>query len=270
MSPSCAPGLSGFPGPCCKPERLRGGVPTLGTWFSIGSPVIAEIAAGCGLDWGLFDHEQGCAPEAALPDNLRAVAGTPLIPIVRVGAPHPDAVMRALNWGAEGIMFPHVESAEQADACVRTVRYPPRGDRGISRSTRACGYGLRAPDFKNSPPRPIVIVQIESLEGVRRAGEIAAVDGVDMLFVGPADLTFDLSINASPPGPDYAGCLRAVVAAARSHGKSTGILVRDVTDAGSLREAGFTHLAIDSDMAILRSRYRQLMAGAKEWQNSQA
>lgn len=243
----------------CEPERLRGATPTLGAWFSIGSPVIAEIAAGCGFDWGLFDHEQGAAPEAALPDNLRAVAGSALVPVVRVGAPHPDAVTRALNWGAEGVMFPHVESAEQADACVRLMRYPPRGDRGISRSTRACRYGLRSPDFKNNPPRPIVIVQIESLEGARRVDEIAAVDGVDMLFVGPADLSFDLSVNTPDAALDYTGCLRVVAEAARRHGKSCGILVRDVADVPGLRGLGYQHLALESDMSILRARYQQLL-----------
>lgn len=243
-------------------ERFRSSTGTLGTWFSIGSPVIAELAAGAGIAWGLFDHEQGCAPEAVLPENLRAVAGSELIPLVRVGARQEDIVMRALNWGAAGIMFPHVESAEEADACVRLVHYPPRGERGISRSTRATGYGTGQCDFKNHPPKPIVAVQIESLEGARSADSIAAVPDVDMLFVGPADLTFDLSINDPDPQLDYEGCLKATVEAAHRHGKSAGILVRQEKDIPYLRELGFNHLAIDSDMGILRRRYAELAAMA--------
>lgn len=238
--------------------RLRARQTTYGTWFSLGDSTIAEIAALAGITWGLFDHEQGCAPESALPDNLRAVAASSLAPIVRVGARHHDAVTRALNWGAAGIMYPHVESAQDADHCVRMAHYPPRGERGISRSTRSAGYGLTAVDLVKNPPRPLVIVQIESLEGVRNAEAIAAVDGVDMLFVGPADLGFDLAVHAPQAGYDYAGCLQKTVDAASAHGKSCGILVRDTADLPQLRAQGFHHLGIDSDMGILRARYREI------------
>lgn len=241
-------------------EQLRTRQPTVGTWFSIGSPVIVEIAAVSGISWALFDYEQGSAPESALPDNLRAVAGSTLLPLVRVGARHPDVIMRALNWGAQGIMIPHVESAEDAENCVQMIHYAPRGRRGLSRSTRATGYGTCAIDFVNNPPRPLVILQIESLKGARNAQSIAAVDGVDMLFVGPSDLTFDLSVHPADPVLDYNGCLAAVVAAARSEDKCCGILVRDEADVPQLRQAGFDHLAIDSDVAILRRRYQQIAA----------
>lgn len=239
-------------------ERMRSNQPTIGTWFSIGSPVIAEIAAASGISWALFDHEQGSAPESALPENLRALGGSSLVPVVRVGARHPDVIMRALNWGAEGIMIPHVESAADAKNCVDMIHYPPLGARGISRSIRAVGYGTRDVDFIKNPPRPLVLLQIESIEGVRNAEAIAAVDGVDMLFVGPADLSFDIGVRNDSSAPDFDECLRLTIAAAHAKGKSCGILVRDEADLPKLRQMGFDHFAIDSDMAILRRRYQHI------------
>jgi 2-dehydro-3-deoxyglucarate aldolase/4-hydroxy-2-oxoheptanedioate aldolase len=242
-------------------KNLRGTAGTIGTWLSIGSPVIAELAAGCGFDWLLFDFEHGCAAESSLIGNLQALNGSACAPIVRVGAPHPDLLARVLDWGAAGVMVPHVESAEAAEACVRALHYPPRGHRGFSRSVRAYGYGLRPP-APAEPPAPVFIAQIETLKGVRNAAAIAAVDGVDMLFVGPADLSFDINARAGAGAgaPDYDDCLKTIIAAAGAAGKATGILVRNIDDIRPLRALGFQHLAIDSDLAILRNRYKQLFS----------
>lgn len=245
-----------------QPIALRGARPCLGTWLSIGSPIVAELAAECGFDWLLFDLEHGCGSEASLLGNLQAIRGTAAAGIVRVGAPHPDLILRALDWGADGIMVPHVESEEAAEACVRAVHYPPRGHRGLSRSGRAYGYGVRPVD-ENELPRPVFIAQIETLAGVSQARAIAAVDGVDMLFVGPTDLKFDLQVRSPVPPVSYEACLRTVIEAAGSAGKATGILVRNIEEVERLRALGFNHFAIDSDLAILRHRYQHLVALAK-------
>jgi 2-dehydro-3-deoxyglucarate aldolase/4-hydroxy-2-oxoheptanedioate aldolase len=237
------------------------GRPTLGTWLSIGSPVVAELAADSGFGWLLFDLEHGCALEDALLGQLQATRGTAAQKIVRVGAPHPDLIARVLDWGADGIMVPHVNSAAEAERCVEAMFYPPRGRRGFSRTVRAYGYGLRAPQEGEFPPAPRFLAQIESLEGVEQAKAIAAVPGVDVLFVGPADLRFDL--NARQATRSYEDCLAVVIDAAREAGKAAGILVRDVKDLPGLRQQGFTWLAIDSDLAILREKYRQIVALAQ-------
>ena len=239
-----------FPQPVPRPE------PFIGTWLSIGSPVVAELAALSGFDWLLFDHEHGAASDAVLIHNLQAIRGTPAMPIVRVGAPHPDLILRALDWGAAGIMVPHIESAEQAQACLEAIHYPPRGRRGFSRSARVYDYGLRPPA---EVPPPLFFAQIESLRGVEYADTIAANEGVDVLFVGPADLANDLAAAGNGRTPPYAECLASVVAAARAAGKRAGILVRNLDDLPQLHEQGFTHLAIDSDLAILRHRYKSLL-----------
>ncbi|MGZ0654872.1 HpcH/HpaI aldolase family protein [Coraliomargarita sp. W4R53] len=236
--------------------RLRESVEHTGTWLSAGSPVITEMAAECGFDWLLLDLEHGFGSEESLFAQLIAVKNTGTAAIVRVGAPHPDLILRVLDRGATGIMVPHIESAEAAEALVQAAHYPPRGTRGYSRSTRSHLYGL---DIEPTPP-PLIVAQIETIQGVLHAEEIAAVDGIDVLFVGPADLSFDLRVRENQCDLNYLQCLEKTVTAARLHSKQCGILVRDENDLPSLREQGFTLLARDSDMGILRNRYKKLLS----------
>lgn len=245
-------------------DRIRRREPCIGTWLSIGSPVIAELAAASGFDWLLFDLEHGAHSDAVLLGNLQAIKGTPALPIVRVGAPHPDLILRALDWGSAGIMVPHVESAAEAAGCLQAIHYPPRGRRGISRSARVYEYGLRPMPAPPDLPSPVLFAQIETLQGVQQVDEIAAVDGVDVLFVGPADLAFDLSVRRNGHTPAYEDCLARVAAAARAHGKQAGILVRTMSDIPALRDRGFTHFAVESDLGIIRNRYTQLLEGTRE------
>jgi 2-keto-3-deoxy-L-rhamnonate aldolase RhmA len=228
--------------------------PSIGTWLSTGSPVIAELAALCGFDWVLIDLEHGSGTEATVPDQLRALRGSDTKGIVRVGAPHADLIARILDWGAHGIMVPHVNSAAAAERIVQAAHYAPRGQRGLSRSVRAYDYGLNPPGAVM--PAPLIIAQIETMEAVANAGEIARVEGIDVLFIGPADLQHALKQQGSG---DYAQCIEAVVTAARGAGKTAGILVRDLTELAAQRERGFTCLAVDSDLAILRKAYQQIL-----------
>jgi 2-dehydro-3-deoxyglucarate aldolase/4-hydroxy-2-oxoheptanedioate aldolase len=226
----------------------------------MGSPVIAELAGECGYDWLLLDLEHGCESEAALPAQLRALRGSASAAIVRVGAPHADLIARVLDWGAQGIMVPHVASAEEARLCVQAMVYPPHGKRGVSRSTRACGYGLRPPV---DMAEPLLMAQIENMEGVERVAEIAEVEGVDVLFVGPADLQFDLKARPEMAKWSFEECLKRVVEAATAAGKQSGILVRDAADVQRHLDLGFTHIAIDSDLAILRKGWLSALANLK-------
>ena len=228
---------------------------TLGTWLSVGSPVIAELAAVCGLDWVLLDLEHGCGSDADVPDQLRALRGGPTRGIVRVPCDRPDLVARVLDQGADGVMVPHVDRAEQAERLVRAASYPPRGQRGVSRTVRAHDYGLRPLDGR---PAPMLIAQIETLNAVDEAAAIAAVDGIDVLFVGPADLQHDLAVRQPTAGAGFDDCLDRVVAAARAAGKAAGILVRDLADLPRRAEQGFSFVAVESDVAILRNAFRAL------------
>ncbi len=229
----------------------------IGTFLSIGSPTIAELAALSGFDWVLIDLEHGSASEAAVPDQLRALRGSKTRGIVRVGSPHADLIARVLDWGAHGIMIPHVGSAAAAEAIVQAAHYAPRGGRGYSRSVRAHEFGLRPAE---ETPAPIIMAQIESIEGVNHAAEIALVAGIDVLFVGPADLQHDLTHRAAAAPGDFAACLNLIVSAAKDAGKETGILARDLADVPHYVDQGFTQIAIDSDLAILRKNWQQTLS----------
>lgn len=227
----------------------------LGTWLSLGSPTVAELAAESGFDWLLFDLEHGCATDAALPDQLRAVRGTNVKAIVRVGAPHIDLIGRVLDWGAHGIMVPRVCSVDDAERIIQAAHYAPRGRRGVARTVRAVGYGRRLPDQQNMP-RPLVLAQIETVDAVDQAAAIAKVDGIDVLFIGPADLGYDLLAQRSTR--TYSDCVSIVSKAARSAGKECGVLLRRAEDVAAMHEQGLTWIAVDSDLGILRERYSRL------------
>lgn len=224
-----------------------------GTWLSIGSPVIAELAAACGFDWLLFDLEHGCLTEAALLANLQAAKRDNIKLIVRVGSFDRALIARVLDWGASGIMLPHVSTAEQARQCVQAMNYPPLGTRGYSSSVRAFSYGLTAQQTPKNPP--LFIAQIEDYHGVLNAESIAAINGVDVLFVGPADLKLDLSTRALPPNSAYQKALQAVSTATRTYQKQAGILVRNPADLSELNQLGFSCLAIGSDLGFVRDGF---------------
>jgi 2-keto-3-deoxy-L-rhamnonate aldolase RhmA len=228
----------------------------IGTWLSIGSPVIAELAALSGFDWVLLDLEHGNTSEAGVPDQLRALRGSHTKGIVRVGAPHADLIARVLDWGADGIMVPHVSGVAEAEAVVCAAYYPPRGQRGFSRTVRAHDYGLRAPD---SRPAPLIMAQIETLDAANASAGIAGVAGIDVLFVGPADLQHDLRHRSASTPADFEECLNRVTVSACGAGKAAGILVRDPAELPQRMKQGFTYLAVQSDLALLRDAFRTMI-----------
>ena len=227
-----------------------------GTFLSIGSPVVTEIVSMLGFDWLMFDMEHGSFCEHDLLSNLQAVRPGPKT-IVRVREPNPTLISRTLDAGADGIMVPHVSSAGQALSIVDAMYYPPRGSRGFSTSVRAMKYGLEPVRDTLSWEPPLFLAQIENREGVEAAAEIAAVPGVDMLFVGPRDLSLDLSVRSDPIPFDEA--LKRVARAAAAAGKQAGILVRDMSDIGKFKDYGYSALAIGSDSGALKNGYKQYM-----------
>lgn len=233
----------------------------IGTFLSIGSPAVTELAAEVGFDWVLIDLEHGCESEAGLPNQLRALRGSQTLAIVRVSAPHPDLISRVLDWGADGIMVPHVNTVAEAQHCVDAASYPPKGHRGVSRTVRAYGYGMRLP--AGELPKPLILAQIETAEGVANTEGIAAVDGIDALFIGPADLSYDLKARNSPL--PYDDCVKSVAQAARNHGKGCGILVRHADNKDKLKALGFTWLAMDSDLSLVREGFRRNLDAARSW-----
>lgn len=228
----------------------------VGTWLSLGSPVAAELAALCGFDWVLIDLEHGCGSEAGVPDQLRALRGGPTRAIVRVAGHDAGQIGRVLDHGARGVMVPHVSSAAEARDVVAAASYPPHGRRGVARTVRAHDYGLRA--VGTEPP--LLLAQIETAAAVAAAEAIAGVDGIDVLFVGPADLERDLAVRPAGSVPDFEACVGRVARVARAAGKAAGILVRDLAELHARRRQGFSVIAVQSDVALLRDGFRAVVA----------
>ena len=226
----------------------------LGTFLSLSSPTVAEVCGKYPFDWIMIDGEHGAgASEDAIFRILQAMGPTQAKKIVRLGEPDHAQIQHVLDWGADGLMIPHVDTPDVARKALDSMLYPPKGRRGYSRSVRAFGYGTALPDV---PPKPLLFAQIETLEAVENAAEIAAVDGVDVLFVGPADLGFDLKARGSKLTLD--DLLPRVAEAALKAGKKAGILTRDDADIAKRLALGYTHQAVDSDLGILRRRWKEL------------
>ena len=228
----------------------------LGTFLSLGSPVVAEVCGKYPFDWIMIDGEHGAgASEDAVFRILQAMGPTKAKKIVRLGEPDHAQIQHALDWGADGLMIPHVDTPEVARKALDSMLYPPKGRRGYSRSVRAFGYGTALPGI---PPKPLFFAQIETLEAVENAAAIAAVEGVDVLFVGPADLGFDLKAHGSKNTLDE--LLPQIAEAALKAGKKAGILTRDDAEITKRLALGYTHQAVDSDLGILRRRWAELTA----------
>lgn len=229
-----------------------------GSFLSTGSVVVTEIAAQFPFKWLLLDMEHGGVTEDSLADHLRLFTNKDIASIVRVPSIDPVLIGKVLDAGTDGIMVPHVMSAEQIEACVKAMYYYPRGNRGFSSSTRQYAYGLNIPDDISDNNKPLLFAQIEDVEGVLNAKAIAAVKEVDVLFVGPADLKLALKYSA-PAGLSYERALELVAEAASAHNKKAGILVRDRKILGQIKQQGYSCIAIDSDIAILRAGYQSII-----------
>jgi 4-hydroxy-2-oxoheptanedioate aldolase len=232
--------------------RLQAGEVLLGCFLNMGSAVAAEICATCGFDWVLLDLEHGSATEADLLPQLQAIGARGATPLVRVEANERPRFTKALDLGAEGVMVPRVERAEDARRAASHLRYAPAGARGVALLNRAGAFGARGREnVETFNERVVGVVQIESERAVAEADAIAAVDGIDCLFVGPADLTHAMGVFLRTDDRRYVEALDAVGEAAARHGKATGMLVRDADEFGRYAELGFTLIAFGSDSSFL-------------------
>lgn len=246
-------------------RRVLQGESLGGAWLSLGSATAAEIAAAAGFDWLLFDLEHGTSEYSDLLHQLQAAAAFPAACIVRVPSIDAAVFKRVLDLGPQGLMVPNVQTAEQAAEIARFARVPPLGIRGAAQTTRASGYGLRYDRYLREINQSLVtMVQIESAVAVKNADAIAAIDGVDVLFVGPTDLSVDLGLEANRPRGRFRDAVEAVAAAAARHGKAAGVLVRDREQAGDYAALGYTVIALGSDRGLIASGMQRNLAVLRE------
>jgi 2-keto-3-deoxy-L-rhamnonate aldolase RhmA len=244
--------------------RLRAGETTYGVFLNLGSPLAAELCARGGCDWLVIDLEHGTANESDLLEHLYAVATTETAAIVRPASGERLRIGRALDFGAEGIMVPRIDSADQAQEAISFLRWPPDGARGLALLTRGAELGEVAHGSISAlNQRVIGVIQVESPQAVANANEIAAIDGVDVLFVGPTDLSHSMGLPGRFDDPDFVEALRTVVAAADAHGKTAGILLRDASTLNDYRDLGFRFIGLGSDGAFVVDGLRSVLGVAR-------
>ena len=224
----------------------------IGMWVCSGSPVIAEIAAGSGVDWLLIDMEHSANSLESVLHQLQAVAPYPAVPLVRV--PWNDAVIikQVLDLGAQNIIVPMVSSAAEAEAAVAATRYPPHGVRGVgSALSRSARWNRVDGYLQDAATHVSLTVQIETAAGVENAAEIAAVDGVDAVFVGPSDLAASLGRLGQQTHPDVVDAVNRTLSAVRSAGTAVGVNAFDPVTADAYIAQGADFVAVGADVAML-------------------
>ena len=242
-----------------RKDALTGRLLT-GTWLSLGHAAAAEMAAQAGFDWLLIDHEHGVSDWRELEHQLQAAAaGGSAATVLRVGAVDAAVFKRAFELGVHGLMVPDVRDARTALQMVDFSRVPPLGQRGAATSTRNSAYGRDYTKYVATiNDRLWLMAQIESSEGLAQAEAIAAVDGIDVLFVGPTDLGIALGLGAGTPSdPKFRDVLLQVVKAATLHGKAAGVLARDAAQAQEYLALGYSVISMGSDRGILAQGMRQ-------------
>lgn len=242
-------------------RRVLDGELVTGTWLNLGSNITAEITARAGFDWVLIDLEHGSGNEADLVSQLQAVDTTDTMSVVRIAWNEAPRFKRTLDMGAGGIMIPYVNTAEEARLAAASMRYPPAGVRGAARFHRANGFGQDfAAYFAEANDTLLTVVQIETAQAISNVEEIAAVEGVDVLFVGPLDLSVSLGITGQMQHPEFRAAIARVIEACRKHGKSPGILLPSAEGISAAVDDGFRFLAAGSDGAVVAAGMRALVS----------
>ena len=243
-------------------ERLAGSDRALiGMWACSGSPLLAEIAAGSGLDWLLIDMEHSANTLESTLLQLQVVAAYPITPVVRVPSNDTVAIKQVLDLGAQNLIVPMVSSAEEARAAVSATRYPPEGVRGVGSALARSARWNRVDGYlRDSARHTSVTVQIETTAGVDAAAEIAAVEGVDAVFVGPSDLSASMGLLGQQTHPEVVSAVERVFAAVTAAGKPVGVNAFDPSAADAYVTAGADFVAVGADVALLARASEALAA----------
>ncbi len=238
-------------GPAWK-RRLAGGDPLIGMWVASASPTIAEICAGSGLDWLLIDSEHAPNNLLSILPQLQAVAPYPVTPVVRPPTGDPVQIKQLLDAGAEVLLVPMVESAEQARQLVAATRYPPAGIRGVGAALARASRWNRIEDYLSKADDDVsLLVQVESRAGLDALEDICAVDGVDGVFIGPADLAASLGRLGRPDHPEVVAAVESAIATIVKSGKAAGVNAFAEALARSYLDLGVQFILVGADVALM-------------------
>ncbi|WP_442489538.1 aldolase/citrate lyase family protein [Halomonas litopenaei] len=246
-------------------NRFRAGVERdavqFGLWSGFASGYCAEIEAGLGYDWMLIDGEHAPNTVPQILAQLQAVAAYPVAPVVRCVNHDPALIKQLLDIGTQTLMVPMVETEDQARALVLAMRYPPHGKRGVGGGLVRATRWDDVEDYLASAHRELcLIVQVESAAGVDNAAAIAAVEGVDAVFIGPADLSSALGHPGDPGHPEVQQAIAATIETVKAAGKAVGILAPQEDDARRYIGLGCDFVAVSIDVSLLRQAARESLA----------
>jgi len=247
-------------------EKLSTGGTSIGTFvFEFATTGMGRIVAEAGAEFVVFDMEHTGFSIETIRTLIASCRPAEVTPMVRVPATEYHFIARALDMGALGIMVPMVETADQARRIVASAKYPPVGRRGAAFGVAHDGYtgGDITEKIESANRETLLIAQIETAEGVRNVEEIAAVDGIDVLWIGHFDLSNSLGIPGQFSHPQFQQAIAKVVAACQAHGKTPGFMASDVAGGKALLEQGFRILAYGGDLWIYQTALREGVAGLK-------
>ncbi len=246
-------------------HRLRAGQKTAGAWLQTASPIAAEILSRAGFDWLIVDLEHGPGDIHNLVSQMQAMASGTAIPIVR--APWNDFVnvKRILDAGAYGILFPYINTREEAEEAVRACKYPPEGVRGVAGSPRAAGYGQNALSYlAHANEEILILMAVETAEAVENLDHILSVPGLDGIFIGPMDLSTSLGHLGNPEHPDVKAAIRAAEHKVLEAGKVLATIAGSWDQAHQRYEIGYQMIMLMADGVALGNMASELVGRFKE------
>ncbi|MCV7205667.1 2-dehydro-3-deoxyglucarate aldolase [Mycolicibacterium peregrinum] len=230
-------------------------------WLASGSAYIAEICAGSGIDWVLLDQEHAPNDLRTTLEQLQVLGGYPDVDIlVRPPVADPVTIKRLLDIGAQNIMVPMIDDADEAAAAVAAIHYPPAGIRGVGSALARASRWNRISDYLSTADASVSLtVQVETVAGIEQLGDIADVDGVDAVFIGPADLAASMGRLGQPEHPDVVSTIEAALATIVAHGKSAGVNAFNEKIARRYVDAGASFVLVGADVALLARGAEQLV-----------
>jgi len=241
-------------------HAIRAGRQQIGLWVSLANSYSAELVAGSGFDWLVLDSEHSPNAPTTVISQLQAVAAYPVSAIVRPAWNDKVLIKRYLDIGAQSLLIPYVQNANEAAEAVAAIRYPTRGVRGVAGVTRASRFGRVADYAKRAEEELCLLVQIETREGLENLEAIAKTDGIDGVFIGPADLAAALGHLGNQQHPEVQSAIQDAIKRIRGLGKPAGILATDEASTRRYIEWGTTFTAVGLDAMVLARETEKLAA----------
>lgn len=232
-------------------EAILAGRQQVGLWCMLPSGFVTEALAGAGFDWLLLDTEHSPSDVLTVLPQLQAAAAYDVSTVVRPAANDPVLIKRLLDLGAQSLLIPYVQSVEEAEAAVAAVRYPPRGIRGVAGLTRASRFGRVEGYARRAEEELCLLVQVETRKALDSLEAIAAVEGIDGIFIGPGDLSASLGHPGELFNPEVVAAVEGAIQRVKAAGKPAGVLTYDIDFARRCMELGSLFTAVGADLSLL-------------------